>query len=94
MYKIDVTQVKPISLLPREYNKLIKVVKDKGEVVFMKGNKPHVVLVDFDYWKKLMEREKRREDEDGLKAIGASEQEYKEGKARRLGSLTDLWVEK
>lgn len=90
MYKLDISQIKPISILPRQYNKLIAEVKDKGEMVFLKGNKPHVVLVDFDYWQKLMEKERKADEKDALEAIRTSEKDIKLGRTKPLRSFADL----
>ncbi len=91
MYKISLGQTRPISALPRDYNKLIKEVKKSGEMVFLKGNLPHVVLVDYPYWVELMEKKMEAEENDAVKAIERSESEYRSGEAEELKSLTDLW---
>lgn len=91
MYKVSLEQTRPISTLPRDYNKLIKEVKKGGEMVFLKGNVPHVVLVDYPYWVKLMEKKIEMEERDAIKAIEMSEGEHGNGKSKELKSLADLW---
>lgn len=91
MYKVSFGQTRPISSLPREYNKLIEEVKRSGEMVFLKGNRPHVVLVDYPYWEELMINKSIKEEKDALGAIRESELEYSEGKTKELKSLKEIW---
>lgn len=90
MLNYDFSQIKPISLLPRQYNLLIKEVKKKGVVVFFKRSQPEVVLLDFNYWQELEKEKRRKEEKEALESINQSEKEFKQGKAKVLKSLKDL----
>lgn len=90
MLNTDFSQIKPISLLPRKYNLLVKEVKEKGVIVFLRRNHPEVVLVDFSLWQELEKARKENEEKKAIEAINQSEKEFKEGKAKVLKSLKDL----
>lgn len=90
MINYDFSQIKPISLLPRQYNLLIKEVKKKGVVVFFKRSQPEVVLLDFNYWQELEKEKRRKEEKEAFESINQSEKEFKQGKAKVLKSLKDL----
>lgn len=91
MYKnINLSQIKSISSLQKDYAVLTKEAKSKGEIIFLKRNVPSVVLVDFSRWQKLIGIEQKNEELLALETIKNSEAEYKSGKAKRLVSLSDL----
>ena len=60
MPNLNFSQIKSISLLQRNYSEIADGTKKNGDVVFLKRNTPHVVLLDFDRWQKLMELEQKQ----------------------------------
>jgi len=58
MHTINVSQLKPISTLPRNYAALADQVQNGEEIIFLKRSTPYVVLVDFERWQTLRIREK------------------------------------
>lgn len=90
MLNTDFSQIKPISLLPRQYNLLVKEVKEKGAIVFLRRSSPEVVLVDFSLWQELERVRREKEEKNALASIEESEKEFKQGKAKILKSLKSL----
>jgi len=90
MAKIETSQLKPISKLPRNYKEYVTEAKNKGPVVFMTRSKPSVVLVDFNYWETLTDISQELEEKVALETIKKSEEEYTQGKAKKLRSLKNL----
>ena len=90
MLKIDISQTRPISELPRNYFQLLKEAEDKGAVIFLRRNRPVSVLVSFDNWQELEKLRRKSEEEDAIKRISRSEIEFKKGKGKLLKSLKDL----
>lgn len=90
MKNISVSQLHPISSLPRNYSQLADSVQKGEEVIFLKRSTPYVVLVDFERWQKLLEFEKRADEVKALADLRNSENEYESGRAEVLTSLADL----
>lgn len=90
MSNINLSQIKSISSLPRDYVKLSQEAEEKGEVVFLKHNAPYMVLVDYNRWELLREKEDRYDAQQAIADVKQSEHEYKAGKAKRLRSFSDL----
>jgi len=90
MLNTDFSQIKPISLLPRQYNLLVKEAKEKGAIVFLRRSSPEVVLVDFSLWQELERVRREKEEKNALASIEESEKEFKQGKAKILKSLKSL----
>lgn len=90
MSNIALSQMKSISSLPRNYVALSKEAEKNGEVVFLKHNTPYVVLVDFDRWQELKEKELLYDTQQAVASIKQSEKEFTAGKVKRLRSLKDL----
>lgn len=90
MSNINLSQVKSISSLPRDYVRLSQEAEEKGEVVFLKHNSPYMVLVDYSRWEMLREKESLYDAKQAIEDIRESESEYLAGKAKRLKSFADL----
>lgn len=90
MKNISVSQLKPISTLPRNYSDLADEVQSGEEIIFLKRSTPYVVLVDFERWQTLIELERKSDEAKALADLKNSESEYEAGKAEELTSLADL----
>lgn len=90
MKDISVSQLKPISSLPRNYADLSEEVQGGEEIVFLKRSSPYVVLINFERWQALIDLEKKADEIKALADLKTSETEYEAGKARELTSLADL----
>lgn len=90
MSNISTSQIRSISSLPRDYVKLAREAETTGEVVFLKHNTPYVVLVDFDRWQQLKEKEALYDTQRAIESVEQSEREYASGKAKKLRSLQNL----
>lgn len=90
MDALDISRIRPISSLPRDYSELAENAKSEGDIVFFKRNSPYVVLLDFVRWQKLIDLERKNEELEALSAIKQSEAEFKAGKAKTLKSLAEL----
>lgn len=90
MLNTDFSQIKPISLLPRQYNLLVKETKKKGAIVFLRRSRPEVVLVNFPLWRELEKARREKEEKEALANIKQSEKEFKQGKVKILRSLKNL----
>lgn len=90
MLKLDLSQIKSVSELPRNYNALIRESEEKGALIFFRRNKPITVLLSFDNWQQLEEIKRKKGEEIALKTINESENEFKSGKAKLLNSLKNL----
>lgn len=89
MDTLNLSQIRPISSLPRDYSGLAETAREE-DIVFFKRNTPYVVLLDFARWQKLTDLEKKNDELAALAIIQQSEAEFKAGKAKTLGSLTEL----
>lgn len=90
MPTIAVNQLKSISSLPRDYVNLSQQAEETGEVVFLKHNSPYVVLVGFERWQQLKEKEEQLDAQRAVATVAQSEKEYRLGKAKRLQSFAKL----
>lgn len=90
MKNINVSQLKPISTLPRNYADLADEVQGGEEIIFLKRSIPYVVLVDFERWQTLVDLEKKSDEMKALADLKISEAEYEAGQAKELTSLADL----
>lgn len=88
--KVNFSQMKPISSLPKNYAELAESSISSGDVIFLKRNAPYVVMLDFVRWQKLTNLEQQIEEMEALATIKQSEREYKNGEAKTLTSLADL----
>lgn len=91
MNKFNLSQIEPISSLPRDYSALLRRAKKRKEpVIFLKRNKPVAALLDWELLKKLMDLKAKEEEKEALESILRSEKEFKAGKAKILKSLSTL----
>ncbi len=90
MKNVNLSQLKPISALPRKYSDFADAVQDGEELIFLRHNTPYVVLLDFERWQKLVDLEQQQAEQVALKDIQQSESEYRSGQAKPLTSLADL----
>lgn len=90
MQNIAISQLQPISVLPRNYSNFADKVQNGEEIIFLKRSTPYVVLVDFTRWQMLSELEKKSDEMKALASLQSSELEYAAGKAKELTALSDL----
>ena len=89
--KLDFSQIKPISSLPRNYAALLKWAQQTGKpVIFLRRNKPIAAFLDWKLFKKLIEFQEKEEEREALKNILRSEKEFRAGQAKVLKSLAHL----
>lgn len=91
MNKFNLSQIEPISSLPRDYSAFLRRAKARKEpVIFLKRNKPVAALLDWRLFDELMDLKARKEEEQAVEGILQSEKEFKAGKAKLLRSLSAL----
>jgi PHD/YefM family antitoxin component YafN of YafNO toxin-antitoxin module len=90
MNKLNLSQIKPISSLPKDYSRLAEETKVNGDIVFLRRNNPYVVLLDFERWQQLIDLEQRHDEMLAIKNISNSENEFESGQTKTLTSLADL----
>jgi len=86
---INLSQIKSISELPKNYSQLSQDALNQ-EIIFLKRNKPYVVMLGFEQWQKLASLKKREEEKKALTAIEKGEKEHQQGKTQTLHSFSDL----
>lgn len=91
----DFSQMYPISVLPRRYNRLIEEVDKKGVIYFLKGNKPRVGFISLEYLENLKQKirkelELERKKEEACQRIQRGMKEYREGKLKAVNSVKDM----
>jgi len=79
------------SAIQRSYKKVIEMAKETKEpVVILRRNKPEAAVVDIDTFEELSKKADSYDELRALRTIAQSEDEFKEGKAEKFTSLSDL----
>ena len=77
--------------IQKKYREVFDEVKrTKEPVIVLTGNKPDVVIVDFNYLEELKKESYERELKEAIEAIRAGDKELKAKKTKVLSSLTNL----
>lgn len=88
----NLSQIVPISDLPRKYLSIINKANSSSQpVIIFKRNRPIAGILSYKILEALMESQRINEEEDALNTIFSGEKDLKEGKTKTLKSINDLW---
>lgn len=86
-------QIVSVSELARKSQAILKRVASANTepIILFKRNKPMVVVINFEDYTALYKAKREKELKDALKTIKFAENELKEGRAKTMKKVSDLW---